>query len=70
MKPGLEALGYAVEDPGTKQRLRRPVLFGENGIAQVRYDVDAVIGLHRSRRDALDLHDGPLPLTPCGPKTK
>jgi hypothetical protein len=33
MKPELEALGYAVEDPGTKQKLRRPVLFGENGIA-------------------------------------
>jgi hypothetical protein len=28
-----------------------------------------IFGLHRSRRDALDLHDGPLPLTPCGPKT-
>jgi hypothetical protein len=42
VKPGLEALGYAVEDPATKQKLRRPVLFGDNGAAEVRYDVDAV----------------------------
>src|SRR5262249_41768914 len=42
IKPGLEALGYTVEDPVTKQKLRRPVLFGDNGVAEVRYDVDAV----------------------------
>ena len=42
IKPGLAALGYTVEDPVTKRKLRRTVLFGENGIAEVRYDVDAV----------------------------
>jgi hypothetical protein len=41
LKPGLEGLQYQ-EDPATKMKLYRPVLFGDNGSAQVAYNVDAV----------------------------
>lgn len=39
----LRGLGYEVEaGRQAAQRIRRPVLFGENGIASVTYEVDAV----------------------------
>lgn len=39
----LRALGYEVEaGKAAAQRIRRPVLFGENGVASVTYEVDAV----------------------------
>lgn len=42
LREPLEALGYTVE-VGKKadQKIRRPVLFGENGIASVNYEIDA-----------------------------
>jgi hypothetical protein len=42
LAPGLEQLGYAVES-GKKacDRIRRPVLFGGNGHAEVSYEIDA-----------------------------
>jgi hypothetical protein len=42
LAPGLSGLGYSVES-GKKhdQKITRPVLFGENGAAQVSYDIDA-----------------------------
>lgn len=42
LAPGLQALGYIVETgKRVDQKVRRPVLFGENGKATVTYDVDA-----------------------------
>lgn len=39
---GLLALGYAVESGKTKAaKIRRPVLFGENGNPEVNYEIDA-----------------------------
>src|SRR5215469_10122476 len=39
---GLVALGYAVESGKTKAaKIHRPVLFGENGIPSVNYEIDA-----------------------------
>jgi hypothetical protein len=42
LAPGLRELGYAVES-GKKatERIRRPVLFGSNGRAEVSYEIDA-----------------------------
>ncbi|MFC9335823.1 hypothetical protein [Arthrobacter sp. NPDC057009] len=42
LRPGLEALGYTVET-GKKhaEKIRKPVLFGENGLAKVSYELDA-----------------------------
>lgn len=42
LRSSLELLGYAVET-GKKnaQKIRRPVLFGENGLARVSYEIDA-----------------------------
>jgi hypothetical protein len=42
LRPGLERLNYKVEDRGTRTKLYRPVLFGDEGAAQVAYNVDAV----------------------------
>jgi hypothetical protein len=43
LQPGLVELGYTVEvGPGKEKRIRRPVLFGENGRERVAYHVDAV----------------------------
>jgi len=42
MRPGLETLGYVVE--GSKKsadKIHRPVLFGENGTTDVKYEIDA-----------------------------
>ena len=42
LSPGLTALGYAVESGKTKAaKISRPVLFGENGVAEVSYEIDA-----------------------------
>lgn len=42
LRPGLEALGYAVERGKRKnQKVLRPVLFGESGEPRVTYEVDA-----------------------------
>lgn len=39
---GLQALGYSVETGKTKAgKIFRPVLFGDNGIAEVNYEIDA-----------------------------
>jgi hypothetical protein len=43
LAPGLLKLGYTVEASKAKvDRIRRPVLFGENGKERVAYEVDAV----------------------------
>ena len=40
--PGLVALGYVVESGKTQAaKIRRPVLFGENGAPEVNYEIDA-----------------------------
>lgn len=42
LAPGLRALGYQVEDgKGRLGKVRRPVLYGENGLPAVTYEVDA-----------------------------
>ena len=42
LEPGLRAQGYAVETGKRKdQKISRPVLFGENGVPQVSYEIDA-----------------------------
>lgn len=40
MRPGLEDMGFEVEE-GRRRRLRRPVLFGEQGAPRITYEVDA-----------------------------
>lgn len=43
LRPGLEALGYEVEaGKKSEQKIRRPVLFGEQGAERVAYEVDGV----------------------------
>jgi hypothetical protein len=43
LAPGLQAAGYTVETGKTfAEKIHRPVLFGENGVAAVSYEVDAV----------------------------
>jgi hypothetical protein len=42
LSPGLLALGYKVESGKTQAaKIRRPVLFGENGNPEVNYEIDA-----------------------------
>ena len=42
LRPWLVAQGYAVESGKTKAaKISRPVLFGENGIPEVSYEIDA-----------------------------
>jgi hypothetical protein len=42
LRPGLEALGYQVESGKTAaKKITRPVLFGDDGRAEVSYDIDA-----------------------------
>lgn len=42
LRPGLESLGFEVESgKGSRQKVRRTVLFGENGRPEVNYDIDA-----------------------------
>jgi hypothetical protein len=41
--PGLEALGFEVETGKHRvEKIRRPVLFGDNGTERVAYEIDAV----------------------------
>jgi hypothetical protein len=43
LEPGLRALGYEVEaSKNRRDRIRRPVLFGENGVEVLTWEVDAV----------------------------
>jgi hypothetical protein len=43
LRPGLEGIGFRVEAGKTAaDRITLPVLFGEQGLARVRYDVDGV----------------------------
>ena len=47
LAPGLTALGYVVEDgKGRIGKVRRPVLYGENGVPAVTYEVDAAHSEH------------------------
>lgn len=42
LRPGLEGLGYLVESGKLLgQRIERPVLYGDNGIPSVTYEIDA-----------------------------
>ena len=42
LSPGLTALGYVVESGKTKDaKIYRPVLFGQNGVPEVSYEIDA-----------------------------
>ena len=42
LRPGLEHLGFQVESgKGANQKVRRTVLYGENGAPEVNYDIDA-----------------------------
>ena len=42
LRPGLVAQGYLVESGKTAaEKIKRPVLFGDNGIASVSYELDA-----------------------------
>lgn len=42
LRPGMEELGYQVESGKSQgQKIQRPVLFGENGRAEVMYEIDA-----------------------------
>lgn len=42
LRPGMEQLGYVVETgKSSGQLIRRPVLFGDNGRAEVSYEIDA-----------------------------
>ena len=42
LQPGLHGIGYAVETGKRReQKISRPVLFGENGLPQVSYEIDA-----------------------------
>jgi hypothetical protein len=42
LRPGLELLGYQVESGKSQEaKIQRPVLFGENGHAEVMYEIDA-----------------------------
>ena len=48
LRPGLEALGYTVESGKRHdQKIHRPVLFGEDGVVVVKYEVDAYHPEHR-----------------------
>jgi hypothetical protein len=62
LSPGLVALGYVVESGKTKQaKIHRPVLFGENGIPSVNYEIDA---FHDDLGIAVEVEGGPW----CGRK--
>jgi hypothetical protein len=42
LRPGMQELGYTVEGgKKAEDKIRRPVLFGENGLAEVSYEIDA-----------------------------
>lgn len=42
LRPAMESLGYTVESgKAAGQRIERPVLFGDNGLPTVKYEIDA-----------------------------
>ena len=56
LRPSLVALGFKIEAGKTASgKIRRPVLFGENGIAQVAYEVD---GFHPDLKIVLEIEAG------------
>ena len=56
LRPTLEALGYTVETGKKRlEKIRKPVLFGENGEAKVSYEIDA---FHSDLRVALEVEAG------------
>ena len=56
LRPGLRRIGFEVEGgKRTKQKIRRPVLFGENGKAEVSYEVD---GFHSEEKIILEVEAG------------
>jgi hypothetical protein len=56
LRPALIALGYEIEGGKTASgKIRRPVLFGENGSARVAYEVD---GFHPALNIVLEIEAG------------
>jgi hypothetical protein len=56
LRPGLEAIGFEVEaGKSATDKIRRPVLFGENGAAEVSYEVD---GFHPEERVIIEVEAG------------
>lgn len=56
LRPALIALGYEIEAGKTASgKIRRPVLFGENGTARVAYEVD---GFHPELNIVLEIEAG------------
>lgn len=48
LRPDLESLGFEVESGKKKdEKIHRPVLFGEDGVPQLRYEIDAYHSAHR-----------------------
>jgi hypothetical protein len=46
VRPGLEGLGFVVEGGEGVGKIKRPVLFGENGETEVSYEVDGFLPKH------------------------
>lgn len=56
VRPSLQKLGFIIESGKTKkEKISRPVLFGENGIPQVSYEVD---GFHGQDKIVLEVEAG------------
>lgn len=56
LKPGLEGMGFKIESSKRREgKIYRPVLFGENGQARVRYEID---GWHEDLKVALEIEAG------------
>lgn len=56
LRAGLQGLGYSVETGRSQEgRIRRPVLYGPQGVERVRYDVDA---FHEEHGIALEVEAG------------
>ena len=56
VRPGLVAMGFEVEaGKGAADKVERPVLFGANGVEQVRYEID---GFHDDLGIALEVEAG------------
>ena len=56
LRPGLTALGFSIEgSKKTADKIRRPVLFGENGRERIAYEVD---GYHEGEGIVLEVEAG------------
>jgi hypothetical protein len=55
LRPGLRKLGFEIEGGRRKEKIRRPVLFGENGKSKVSYEVD---GFHGEDKIVLEVEAG------------